>query len=140
MGVEAVRPKQFNVEKRLEGRDWPVQGQTMLSMQRLDNIQHCVEQVLIDAVPGDLIETGVWRGGASILMRAILKVYGVSDRFVYVADSFAGLPPPGKDYPQDASIPYHTSTELAVSLEEVQANFARLRPLGRSGAVSEGMV
>jgi O-methyltransferase len=124
-GVEAVRAKQFDEAKRLEGRDWPVQGQTMLSIKRLDNIQYCVEQALADQVPGDLIETGVWRGGASILMRAILKAYSVTDRAVYVADSFAGLPPPDKDYPQDANIPYHTFTELAISLEEVQANFAR---------------
>ena len=125
MGVEAVHIKEFDAAKRLEGRDWPVQGQTMLSIQRLDNVQQCVEQILADGVPGDLIETGVWRGGASILMRAALKAYGESNRIVYVADSFAGLPPPDKDYPQDADIPYHTFTELAVSQEEVQANFAR---------------
>ncbi len=53
-----------------------------------------VETILDDGVPGDLIETGVWRGGATIFMRAILKVRDVTDRFVWVADSFAGLPAP----------------------------------------------
>ena len=125
VGVEAVRTKPFDAAKRLEGRDWPTDGQTMLSIKRLENVQMCVEQVLVDGVAGDLIETGVWRGGASILMRAVLKAYGVQDRVVWVADSFEGLPPPGKDFPQDADIPYHTFSELAISQEEVQANFAR---------------
>ncbi len=124
-GMEPVRPKQFDAAKRLEGSDWPTDGQSMLSMARLDNVQMCVEQAIADNIAGDLIETGVWRGGTTILMRAILKAYGVTDRKVYVADSFAGLPPPGKDYPQDADIPYHTFTELAISLEEVKGNFER---------------
>ncbi|MBT6273790.1 MAG: macrocin O-methyltransferase, partial [Chromatiales bacterium] len=28
---------------------------------------------------GDLIKTGVWRGGASIFIRGILKAYAVND-------------------------------------------------------------
>ena len=66
----------------------------MIGLKRLDNLQSCVEQVLRDGIPGDLIETGVWRGGACILMRAILQAYGDTARTVWVADSFAGLPPP----------------------------------------------
>jgi len=52
------------------------------------------EDVIARGVPGDFIETGVWRGGACIFMRAILKAYGVTDRTVWVADSFEGVPPP----------------------------------------------
>ena len=39
----------------------------------MDSLRHAVEQVLRDGVPGDLIETGVWRGGACIFMRALLR-------------------------------------------------------------------
>ncbi len=53
-------------------------------------------------VPGDLIETGVWRGGATILMRVVLKAFGDTERTVWVADSFKGLPKPdAKRWPQD---------------------------------------
>jgi len=47
-------------------------------------------------------------------------------RMAWVADSFAGLPPPdpGK-YPADAEDKHHTITPLAVSLEEVRENFKR---------------
>jgi hypothetical protein len=98
----------------------------MIGMARLNNLQACVEDVLSKEIPGDFIETGVWRGGATIFMRAILKVYGVKGRLVWVADSFEGLPKPDADqYPQDENFDFSPYQELAVSLEEVKANFRR---------------
>ena len=67
---------------------------SMLPLARFDNIQSCVLDVIRRGVPGDLIETGVWRGGATIFMRAILKACGETGRTVWVADSFEGLPEP----------------------------------------------
>ena len=52
------------------GKIWPVLAETMIGMERLDNLQFCVEDVIKEKGPGDRIETGVWRGGASICMRA----------------------------------------------------------------------
>jgi len=74
------------------GHIWPSRAHTMIGIPRLDNLQQCVEDVIAHRVAGDLIETGVWRGGAAIFMRALLKAYGVTDRTVWVADSFEGLP------------------------------------------------
>jgi Macrocin-O-methyltransferase (TylF) len=83
-------------------RDWPARAHTTIGFKRLANIRACVEMVLDDGVLGDLIETGVWHGGAAIFMRAILKARAVTDRVVWVADSFAGLPPPDTArYPHD---------------------------------------
>lgn len=119
----------LNEEKaglREQGLGMPTNGQTMIGLKRLDNLQYCIEDTLATGVPGDLIETGVWRGGATILMRAVLKTYGVEDRRVWVADSFEGLPPPDPDqYKQDKGSRLHTREELAVSLEQVKANFER---------------
>jgi O-methyltransferase len=113
-------------EARLEGRDWPVLAHTMIGLKRIENLQFCVEDVLQKGVPGDLIETGVWRGGATILMRGILKAYGVGDRRIWVADSFEGLPEPdAKKYPADAGDTHHKLEMLAVSLEEVKTNFEK---------------
>jgi O-methyltransferase len=98
----------------------------MIGLKRLDNLQTCVERVLHEGVPGDLIETGVWRGGATIFMRAILTAYGVKDRQVWVADSFEGLPLPDPEkYPEDEGDEFHTPELeiLAVPLEEVRDNF-----------------
>ena len=118
--------KGFDPEIRMLGRDWPGTAPTMIGGARMRNIRVLAERVLDAGIPGDFLEAGVWRGGACILMRGILAAYGVQDRTVWVADSFAGLPPPDPDaYPADAGDRHHTFQELAVPLEEVRANFER---------------
>src|ERR1700759_144551 len=114
------------VRFRGDGTRWPSHAHTMIGPDRLNNIQYCVGSILRDGVPGDLIETGVWRGGATIFMRAILKVYGVTDRTVWVADSFSGLPPPDtENYPADVGLNLYVFEKLAVPLEAVRENFAK---------------
>ena len=91
----------------------------MLGLNRLDDLQACVESVVRDGVEGDLIEAGAWRGGASMLMRATLDTLGAGDRTVYVADSFQG-------FPADHARGHLSATDfLAIPVEEVQASFAR---------------
>ncbi len=113
-------------ERRFPGSTWPACAHTMLSKQRLDNVHEAIKSILRERVPGDLIETGVWRGGACILMRGILKAYGDTSRRVFLADSFAGLPKPdAAKYPSDAGDRHHHFDFLAVSMEEVQENFRK---------------
>ena len=110
---------------RQEGRDWPSQAHSMIGVKRLENLRQLTQRVLSEGIAGDLIETGVWRGGACILMRAVLAAYRVTDRHVYVADSFSGLPPPQPDlYPADTGDQHHLFEALAVPQSEVEANFA----------------
>jgi O-methyltransferase len=103
---------------RAAGMDWSLQGLTMVGLRRLDDLQACVEAVVRDGVPGDLIEAGAWRGGAALLMRATLDSLG-DVRTVYVADSFEGF---AEDAPEGLS----GFDFLAVPLEEVRESFARL--------------
>jgi O-methyltransferase len=90
-------------------------------------------------VAGDILEAGVWRGGASILARAVLASYGVTDRRVIVADPLEGLPPPSEEFPADAGADFHTHPELAASLEEVRANFARFGLLDEQVVFLKGL-
>jgi O-methyltransferase/8-demethyl-8-(2,3-dimethoxy-alpha-L-rhamnosyl)tetracenomycin-C 4'-O-methyltransferase len=113
----------FRPELRHEGKDWPSQAHTMIGFRRLRQLREACEMVLCENVRGDFIETGVWRGGACILMRGVLAAYGVSNRVVWCADSFEGLPPPSCE--QDRGDPHHTFDVLKVSLEEVRENFQR---------------
>jgi len=118
--------KPFDAEAREQGLDWPATAQSMIGHRRMLNVQMLAEQVLYDGIAGDFIETGVWRGGACIMMRAVLRAHGVPDRRVWVADSFAGLPPPSPDrYPLDAGDTHFQMPELAVSMTEVRRNFER---------------
>lgn len=114
----------FDDEKRKLGRDWPRQAHTMIGRARMRNLRELTVATIEACVPGDFIETGVWRGGACIYMRAILAALGVTDRRVFVADSFDGLPPPDPEqYPADTGDLHHTIRELAISLEQVRDNF-----------------
>lgn len=101
---------------------------TMCGLKKLDSVQFCVESCLKEHIPGDMIECGVWRGGVSIFMRAILAAHAVTDRTVWVADSFQGLPTPPVDS-QDAVMhaypPLIEADHYAVNQDTVMANFRR---------------
>jgi O-methyltransferase len=120
--------------ERFAGRDWPANGMTMIGWERLSSLERCVQEVLARGVEGDMIETGVWRGGATILMRALCKRHGADERTVWVADSFTGLPPPdAARFPADSGDRHHSFDFLAVSEADVRRNFARF------GVLDEGV-
>ncbi|MGE2692149.1 TylF/MycF family methyltransferase [Mycolicibacterium pulveris] len=112
---------------RESGLDWPPEAETMIGMKRLTSLQHCVETVLAEDIPGDLVETGVWRGGACILMRAVLAAYGDTTRNVWLCDSFQGVPRSDTvNYKADKGIRAEfVAGILGVSEAEVRANFER---------------
>lgn len=120
----------FDPKAREEGRDWPGIGYTMIGLRRLDNLQACIEDILNNNVPGDMIETGVWRGGASIFMRAVLKSHSVSSRRVWLADSFEGMPVPDtSDTDTDQGYDLSSVDYLSVSLDQVRENFRKFNLL-----------
>jgi O-methyltransferase len=133
------REHAYNPALRAEGREWPTTAFTMVGAQRLRQLRDAVERVLSEDVPGDFIEAGVWRGGASIMVRAVLAAYGENRRRVWLADSFRGLPPPNSEqYPHDAGLDLSDQTALAVSLETVRANFEALGLLDDTVRFVEG--
>jgi O-methyltransferase len=113
-------------ETRAVGNDWPPHAETMVGLARLTNVLDCTARALVDGVPGDLVETGVWRGGTAIFLRAILAALGDGERRVWACDSFEGLPEADAErYPVDVPMRFHEFDQLKVGLEEVRANFAR---------------
>lgn len=126
-GLEIVRPYKLDRARREQGWDWPPEAETMVGLKRLNNVQECITDVLRSGVPGDIMETGVWRGGCSIFMKAVLSAYGDTSRNIWLADSFEGLPRPNADqYPVDRGDVHWTKSEvLAIAIETVQENFRR---------------
>lgn len=123
---QVVINRDISNKQRLDGLVWPGYADTMIGLKRLDNLQDCIEIVCNDGVEGDFIETGVWRGGACIFMRAVLFALRIEDRKVFVADSFEGLPKPDElKYPADKGDKHHTNYYLVVSKKEVENNFRR---------------
>ena len=129
----------YREEYREKGWDWPSTAPSMIGGKRMENVRHESERVLKENVAGDFIETGVWRGGACIMMRAVLKAYGVTDRRVFAADSFAGPPAPSRGRDIDEKANFHGHKDFAVSLTEVKANFARYGLLDAQVMFLEGL-
>src|SRR5436190_60090 len=117
----------FDPALREQGRDWPLEAVTMVGAKRLENLETCCCAALQENIPGDFVETGVWRGGCGILMRAVLAATGDEMRKVWLFDSFEGLPKPDVEmYPADEPDRLWTFNEyLGVSVAEVKANFER---------------
>lgn len=125
---------------RERGLDWPPRAVTMVGLKRLDNLQNCIETVIAENVPGDLLEAGAWRGGASILMRAVLKIHAETARTVWVCDSFAGLPSPdASQYPADAGDRHNTFPFLVATEKEVRDNFAAYGMLDDQVRIVKGL-
>ncbi len=123
-----VDPKTVSREQieniRKEGQDWPGIGYSMCGHKRLDNLEHCLRTAVLNGVPGDFVEAGVWRGGASIFAAGVLRALGQAHRKVWVADSFKGLPPPDEEtYPKDKGSRFHEFDYLAVPRVEVERAF-----------------
>ncbi len=110
-------------QNRMEGLDWPERAHTMIGIKRLNNLQESLDYIRENNIKGDFIETGVWRGGASIFIKFYNDYYKMN-RKVFVADSFEGLPIPDlQKYPQDVNDTHYKIDYLKVSLEEVTSNF-----------------
>jgi O-methyltransferase len=109
-----------------------VRSFTMVPAESLIDLARLVRTVLMYNIPGDFVECGVWRGGASFLVADLLRQAGVQDRKVWLFDSFEGLPPPQEiDGPE--ALAYARSTDdpwyhdsCRASLENVQQTATEL--------------
>lgn len=82
-----------------EERDLPpllqrIHVHTMVPHDSLVDLARQVRCVIQQGIPGDFVECGTWRGGASFLMAELLRSAGVRDRKVWLFDSFEGIQPP----------------------------------------------
>lgn len=116
----------YTEEMFINGKGWPTHADTMIGIKRLENIEECIENIIQNKIPGDLMEAGVWRGGAGIFMKALLKEKNIINRNVWMADSFEGLPKPDTaKYPADKNDKLNQFQELVVPLDKVKYNFEK---------------
>ena len=135
----SARAGQQATDAEIEGGQyWPARAHTMIGRRRLRNFRTAIETIITDHIAGDILEAGVWRGGASIYARGVLKALGDNSRKVYVADSFEGLPKPDQRYPADQGDQHWKIDFLKASLEEVKANFSAYDLLDEQVVFVEG--
>lgn len=67
---------------------------TMTSRERCFALYKAINYILDAKLPGDFVECGVWRGGNTMLIATLLKQRGVTDRKIYLYDTFEGMSEP----------------------------------------------
>lgn len=67
---------------------------TMTSPERLWSLLGAVRHVVSEGIPGAFVEAGVWRGGSVMAMCHELQQLGVTDRELWLYDTYAGMTAP----------------------------------------------
>jgi O-methyltransferase len=71
-----------------------VKPRTMTSNEKLYGLVQATRYVVQHAIPGDIVECGVWRGGSMQAVALTLLELGATDRHLHLFDTFEGMPPP----------------------------------------------
>ena len=120
--------------------EWKIPEQsrphTLLNKSQLDSLESLIRDVLANDVPGDFVEAGVYRGGCCIFMRAALKAFGDSDRRVWVADTFSGIPYSSSKSKSDRVDSWED--RWVCGLDEVKSIFSRYQLLDEQVCFLEG--
>jgi Macrocin-O-methyltransferase (TylF) len=108
---------------------------TMTSIERLYALYKSVEYIVRSGLKGDLVETGVWRGGSCMLMAETLIAFDDTSRRIFLFDTYEGHPKPDETKDVDlwgnrAVDDWHRHAAEAepwayVSVDEARANLAR---------------
>ena len=67
---------------------------TMTSIERMYALYKGVEYVIKNNIQGDFVECGVWKGGSSMLIAKTLLKFGVTDRTIWLYDTYEGMSEP----------------------------------------------
>jgi len=85
-------PRHYDVEAREIIK--AVRPNTMTSHHKLFALIVATRYVVDNAVPGAVVECGVWRGGSMQAVARTLLARGVTDRDLHLFDTFDGMPAP----------------------------------------------
>ena len=65
--------------------------------ERIFSLEQAVRYVVRGGIAGAFVECGVWRGGSMMAMALTLLDEGLSDRELFLCDTYEGMPEPGAD-------------------------------------------
>lgn len=71
-----------------------IRGRTMTHHTKVQALVESVRYVERHRIPGAIVECGVWRGGSMLAVARTLLQLGVTDRELYLFDTFTGMTPP----------------------------------------------
>lgn len=131
-----IEETSFSPFMRAQGHDWPERALTMVGTSRLGKGLAILEHLARADVRGDIVETGVWRGGASLFLASMLQSRCVAlglqadcERRSWLFDSFQGLPPTA--HVDDSDFVF-VNGWLAIPLDDVVGAFRRRHVTART--------
>jgi O-methyltransferase len=107
--IQYLETKGFTITKNVEKKEvsilditeqefWDLhkicQPYTMTSVERLYALYKAVDYVLKNNIEGDFVEAGVWRGGCALLMAKMLANRGITNRKIFMYDTYEGMSEP----------------------------------------------
>lgn len=97
-----LHPRLINRDDMLQDKDFQeiyqqVEPYTMVEPERCYALYQSLRYIIRHNIPGDLAECGVWKGGSSMLMALCLKKAGITDRTIWLYDTFEGMTKPGNE-------------------------------------------
>lgn len=109
-----------------------VKDLTMVSVERCYALYQSLNYILANHIEGDLVECGVWKGGSAMMMAFTLLKAGVTDRTIFLYDTFEGMTKPGENDgdPEKKEWERQKATEernnwCLATIEEVRHNMAK---------------
>ncbi len=67
---------------------------TQTSIERMYSLYNACLYIVSNNMQGDLVECGVWKGGSAMMMAFVLKSKGITNRKIFLYDTFEGMSNP----------------------------------------------
>ena len=113
----------------VEEEFWSVQrackAYTMTTIERQYTLWKAVQHIVRANIPGAFVESGVWKGGSSMIAARTLLSLNASSRDLYLYDTFTGWPQPSavdRNVNGELSPPEEVNRWVTGSLSEVRTN------------------
>ncbi|MCY7309439.1 MAG: TylF/MycF family methyltransferase [Chitinophagaceae bacterium] len=94
--LELVNLSDIEQDKKFLEINKKVKDFTLVPVERRYSLYQTVNYIIKNNLEGDLVECGVWKGGSSMLMAYTLLEAGISNRKIYLYDTFEGMTKPGE--------------------------------------------
>jgi hypothetical protein len=136
MAQEQIRLGMSNLEFEFLAFYERCRQYTMTSWERLYALYKSVQYVVENKIPGDVVECGVWRGGSMKLVAQVLCALGVTDRSLFLYDTFEGMTEPDPALDVDASGNKAFNDWLEIQRRKVKWSYASVEEVREVMAAS----
>lgn len=105
-----IKPLGYNISKKKSPIPFDLQSEkeflalyekckpyTQTTVERLFALYQSCLYVIDNNIEGDLVECGVWRGGSSMMIALTFLSRGITDRKIYMYDTYEGMSEPTQE-------------------------------------------